>query len=234
MAAVLLVGAQIAVGALTWSETRVTDQGSSEDDASIWGDKIVFEDARHAGAADEVYLYDISSDSEMRITNDTDNQWEPIIYGDKIVWNDDREADTEVFMYDLSTGMETRVTNDAVDQGEVMIHGNHVVWAQNNAVTGWDIYRYSLVDGTTSIIDNGPGKQDYPDVFGDTIVYEDYGTPTTNADIAMHNLIDGQKTLITDEVANAKWDDDQYDPRIWGNTVAWYDYRNGRNSDIWY
>lgn len=224
--AAALVGAPAASGLVVMFDTQITTNNSDQQDASVWGDKIVYEDARDGGP-DDIYMYDLYTGQESRITTDGADAWEPFIYGDTIVWSDERNAAlTDVYMYDLSTGTTTRITDEAFDQDEAMIHGTNVAWADERNGINDDIWRYDLVTGAQSLVAGGPGSQDYPDVFGERIVYEEYDTPTTKADIHMHDLVTGTTTKITDEVADSKWDDDQFDPRIWGDNVVWYDYRN--------
>jgi beta propeller repeat protein len=235
VAGIALLGAQSALGQLTFTEMNITNDGPDQDDASIWGDLIVYEDSSNP-ASDEIWMYDLSTGTKTRITNAGLDAWEPRIYGDKIAYQQYGVGGTndDIFVYDLSTGTETPITSDTAAQGECAIHGTRVVWEsnQNNPPDSYDVYAYDLVAGTTQLVAGGSAYQGYPDVFGERIVYEDYGDPQADADIYMHDLTDGTETKITDRDASTKWDEDQFDPRIWGDTVVWYDYRNP-DIDVW-
>jgi putative cell wall-binding protein len=134
-----------------------------------------------------------------------------------------------IYLYDLSTGTNTPLTTGSAGQGsyDPSIHGTRAVWQSfEDDPSDGDIFGHDLVGGATGVLAGGPGTQAYPDVFGDRVVYEDYGVPAADADIHMFDLTDGTETKITDRDAGTKWDDNQYDPRIWGDTVVWVDYRN--------
>lgn len=71
------------------------------------------------------------------------------------------------------------------------------------------------------------GRQGYPAIWGDTIVYEDYDTADGAPDIVMYDLVTGEETTLCSQPER------QYDPEIYGDTVVWHDYRDGTQWDVY-
>ncbi len=230
--ALLMTSASFAMGANGMHETQNTDDSHDQQNASIWGDKMVYDDERNGDL--EIYLYDLYTGEETRITDDAADQQDPAIYGDTIVWTDRRNGNRDIYLYDLSSAEETRVTSASADQEHPAIHGNFVAWADYRSGSDADVWYFDLSNGSSikSLVAGGPEDQDYPDVFGERIVYENWNTPSGDADVNMWDRVTDVTTRITDESKATKWLDDQCAPRIWGDTVVWEDHR-GSEVDIW-
>jgi beta propeller repeat protein len=230
--AIALVGAQAALGALQWTERRLTAEPADEYRASIWGDLVVYE--LWTGLSEDVFMRDLATGQVTPIAVHPASQIFPRIYGDTIVWYDDRNHQAvpgapywDIYAYDLSSGTEMRITDEAVSQADPAIHGTNIVWADLRAPgNGNDIWRYDLVDGTEHPVIQGVAHQYYPDIFGERIVYQTSDTPSGNTDIYLHDLADGSTRRITDETANAAHTAWQYRPRLWGDQIVWEDSRH--------
>ncbi len=72
-------------------------------DLDIHGDKIVY-------GWEDIYMYDLSTNTERQVTNNPFFQGDPAIYGDKIVWEDKINNNFDIYMLDLILCAD--VTND--------------------------------------------------------------------------------------------------------------------------
>jgi beta propeller repeat protein len=71
---------------------------------------------------------------------------------------------------------------------------------------------------TQTLITTGPGAAEFPHIFGDQIVWQDYRNE--NLDIYLYNLTTGTETQITNDPA------DQMSPRIYHDLIVWEDHTN--------
>jgi beta propeller repeat protein len=207
------------------TETQITTNGSFQIDPSIYGNQIVWQDARNgkgigqsgypAGGYD-IYMYDLSAHKEIQITNDSSDKVSSDIYGDRIVWNEWRNGNPEVYTYNISTSNKTKIHDDVINNPRV--YKDRIVWAINN------IYMYNLSTSTEVQISNNTSYQDYPAIYGDNIVWTD--SRDGNLDIYMYNLSTSTETQITTNNSI------QRVPDIYEDRIVWEDDRNG-NWDIY-
>ena len=177
----------------------------------------------------DIYMRDLSMDREIQITKDfsLNDQDMPDIWGNKIVWMDDRNGNYDVYMYDLYLNKETQITTDPNDQGYPKIWNNRIVWWDWRNDNG-DVYMYNLLTGQETRI-TYDGWQAFPDIAGNRIVWENDEDSSTdqNWDIYMLDLSTEQKIQITDHEGN------QTAPVVYGDRIAWTDYRNDIYGDIY-
>ncbi len=65
------------------------------------------------------------------------------------------------------------------------------------------------------------GAGNYPAIYGNTVVWDDYYTGDTNSNIYGYDLVTKQEFAICTATGNQQY------PAIYGNTVVWEDNRNG-------
>ena len=141
---------------------------------------------------------------------------------------------------------EEKISSSDSVQLNPRIQGDIVVWEdyRNDPFGGYrgdgignpDIYAYNISSHKEFPIctqKEGDGiknsSQQYPDVWGNYVVWEDWRNG--NADIYIYDLSDpDQPANGTRLTFNPK---NQIEPRIWGNYVVWIDYRNGLDGDIY-
>lgn len=92
------------------AEIRITEDPADQEDAAIYGSKIVWVDKRNGNK--DIFIYDMISDKEAILVGQDETgeeknrpkQDKPDIYGDKVVWVDDEYSagSWEICMYTLS------------------------------------------------------------------------------------------------------------------------------------
>ncbi|TGC10674.1 hypothetical protein [Methanolobus halotolerans] len=155
----------------------------------------------------------------------------------------------------IAEGNETQITMNASDQDQLAIYGDWIVWTDYRNVTledienttfnnyfqlDTDIYAYNITTGKNLSLEY-ESMQNAPDIYGDRIVWEDYGNATLppenedltvedwlqfNVDVYMHNLSTEETMQITTNGSI------QWSPAIYDDLVVWEDARNG-NWDIY-
>jgi beta propeller repeat protein len=154
---------------MTINEFQITTDPAQQNEADIYGTRIVWQDNRNGNW--DIYMCDLSdSGSNVQITTNTSNQFEPQIYGDYIVYYDDRNGNWDIYMYDLVNHTETQITTNTAIQQNPAIYGNRIVWEDNRNSGNWDVYMYDLVNHTETRI-TFFGTNRYPAIYGDRIVY---------------------------------------------------------------
>lgn len=221
---VVLATTQVAMGALTWDERNLTDRADDQDFPAIWGDTIVYEDYDTPDGEADVVMYDLVTGTESTLVAQPGAQYDPEIYGDRIVWRDRRGGPYyDVYAYDISHETEMLIAGGPLDETMPRTHGTKVVWSDSREVTatGMDIYMYDFCTGEETALVTDPGEQNYPSVWGQRVAYEDYGTPSSQSDIKLLDLVTRDTVKVTDEVSDPLFSDRDYDPRVWFNWVAW-------------
>ncbi|UCE72852.1 MAG: hypothetical protein JSV56_07390, partial [Methanomassiliicoccales archaeon] len=214
------------------AKIRITNNASKQLEPDIYGDIIVWEDERHGNF--DIYMYDLAEDSDddglpnyidddddgdgildevdgdsdpakRRVTDNPAHQENPAIYGTKIVWVDKRYGNKDIFIYDM------------VSQKEAIIAGiNEVGYQPDPGNPNKVIYPI----------------QDYPDIYGDKIVWED--DRTFNDEIFLYNLSvdtdrDGVPNYLDDDRPHPDPAEEQITtntgpdlkPSIYGNTITY-------------
>ncbi|HEX6981312.1 MAG TPA: hypothetical protein VF181_00990 [Balneolaceae bacterium] len=107
----------------------------------IDGDHIVWQDDRNGN--NDIFLYDLATNTETQITSNSAEQRSPLISGNYIVWVDTRNGNDDIFLYNLETQTETQLTTDSSDQRNPSLYGNYIVW-EDNRNGNWDIFLYEI------------------------------------------------------------------------------------------
>ncbi len=142
--------------------TKITTDSDDQCEPDVYGNRIVWQDDRD-GLFDNIYLYDIDTDTETRIDPGDDGyQWSPRIYGNRIVWEDSRDIDGEdtgwnIFYYDIIKQRAIPVITVDGNQWHLSLHDKLLVWDddRNEDSAGDDIYILNL---GTPFADAGPDK----------------------------------------------------------------------------
>lgn len=208
------------------AERAIAAGSGDQRNPSISGDRIVWHDSRNGN--NDIYLYDLGTNTERRITTNADDQRYPSISGDKIVWQDFRNGNYDIYLYDLSTSTERQITTNTASQRFPIISGNRIVWEDErngdpsmNFDSNWDIYLYDLSTNTERQITTNTARQATPDISNDRIVWEDMRNG--NSDVYMYDLKTNTERQITTDL------DTQSYPGISGDRIVWQDVReNGQ------
>ena len=160
--------------------TVVSDGKWEKTNASIEGDRVVWEDSRKDRRDRDIYLYNLTTRQEQVVCNAPDTQREPKISGNRIVWDDHRTGKWDVYAYDIPTGKETLIATGPEEQESSAISGDRIVWMEfpsglsNNP--GDENSRLMLYDLSNrkeyQVFENIPGMF-APAIAGNRIIYLD-------------------------------------------------------------
>ena len=123
------------------SERQITTNPNTQIYPAIWGNKIVYWDARNGNW--DIYLYDLTTNTERQITTNPADQTTPAIWGNKIVYADNRNGNDDIYLYDLTTNTERQITTNPANQTTPAIWENKIVWTDLRN-RNYDIYLYTL------------------------------------------------------------------------------------------
>jgi beta propeller repeat protein len=218
----MLPGSASAQGPIEVLEEFLISSVENNGFQAISGDVVVFD------KNNDIYGYDLSTDTEFRITDQAASQQFPDISGDTVVWMDQRNGNWDIYGYDLGEDCEFPITTHIADQKWPIIDGNTVVWVDwrngGDAYGGYDLYGYNLASGTESPISGHSAPIACPAISDNVVVWSDrrYG----GWDIYGYDLNSGNETQITQW-----WASDPYCPAIsngiivlgGGNSVGGFD-----------
>ena len=133
---------------------------NSQTTPDIDGNTVIWvEDLGAAGQ--QIFVYDLASQTTKQLTNSVSNKILPRIAGHRIVWSDDRNGNLDLFMYDMSTQTEQPLVTGPGDQFLADIDGDRVVYT-DNAAGFQQVFLFTFAANTTVAIDIKPG--DFPNV----------------------------------------------------------------------
>ena len=228
----ILFSSTVSAALLTITETRITTNDSAQLYPSIYGDRIVWQDARNgvwneSGNIDnlDIYMYNISTSKETQITTNKSNQSFPAIYKDRVVWVDDRNGNPDIYMYDLSTSKETRITTSGSANccRSPAIYGDRIVWTDMRWTDmrngNEDIYMYDISTSKETQITTNEFDQCDPSIYGDRIVWFDFrdGYNEGQSCIFMYNISTSKETQVS------KFGYRYIDPAIYGDKIVYED-----------
>ena len=157
---------------------------------------------------------------ETRITNGDSASGPPCIYGDTVYWTETNNVSpgtSEIRAWDSTNGL--RVVRQTPDTTMLRcVYEDKMVLWDYSASSNFDLYLWDPARGQTAIT-TAPGRQSNPDIYGSTVVYEDYSGSVSQVHI--WEPVNGDRALSPTGYV-------QYNPRIYGDTVVWEDGRNGR------
>jgi len=169
--------------------------------------------------------------TETLITTGTvgTNQQSPAVFDDLVAWSDGRNLTyftNDIYVYNLLTGAEQRTTvsPDFASADMPSLYGDQIVW-EDNRYGNADIFYYNLTSAQEIRITTDPGDQKNPAIYGAYIVYQE--TSGADPDIWMYNLSNSTTVPVTTAVQEQK------SPVMYEDTIAWQDYRNGADWDIY-
>ena len=187
------------------------------------GNLVVYEqDGASGNTIQNVYGYDMQSQTTAQISPSTTNQNQPAISGRYLVWQDWSSGNADIALADLNSGTTGLICKDHADQKHPDVSGNYVVWEDwrnGNA----DIYLYDISDGTEHQLTTNKFDQTNPRISGNIVVWED--NRNGESDIYAASLENLKEIRVTSGPGKA------VNPDVSGALVVWEDYRNS-NADI--
>lgn len=162
----------------------------------MWGNKVVWQS--NADGDNDIYVYDLLTQTLTNITNNTADDREPIIQGDNIVYRSDADGDFEIMLYNCATQQTTQVsTNNTPIDTSQDIDGNYIVWRSNFEGDN-EIYLYNILNGSlTNVSDDNATGAGEPHISGTNVVF--ISTETGSNDVFHYNIQTGVKTNLTND-----------------------------------
>jgi len=194
----------------------------------VWWDGRNDPDPYGCAYNDDIYGYNINTQSEFPIRVIPADQEYPAISGSTVVWQDWRHfGQYDIYGYYLGTQSEFSVSTDASNQLHPAISGRFVVWTDTR--NGWfdsecscwrntDIYGYNLDTQTEFPIVTASGDQEFPAISGNTVIWQD--NRSGNWDIYGYHLDTHTEFPVRTTST------DQVNPAISGNIVVWEENGN--------
>jgi len=210
-------------------EKRITSDTSSQSNAAISGESIVWFDAGiYPNGLYYMNRFASPTSTPEKIDTMTTNYYNsPSISGSNIVWQDYRHNTFDIYLYNTNTKTTKAITNDYATQEEPFISGQKIVWREKAYMSSNnnDIYLYDLNNNTKTQITTNKADQRSPRISGINIVWADNRNEFETSDIYLSTSTDREIPIVIAPKG-------QYEPDIYGNRIAWTDYRNGR-ADIY-
>jgi beta propeller repeat protein len=221
------------IQAATWPEYRITTSPAYQQNPSIDGHIVVWQDERHSTS--DIYAADISdinNPTEFVISSQPYEEFRPLVSGDLVYYGCYGTGCTtgyskrNIYEYNLDTQITSQITNyDCISKNSPFVLGGNdgftVVWTLGNQIRAYDIVTDSLFQVSslqnTSVFNRA-------DVSGSFIIWNE--ERNSNWDIYGFDILTWQKFRITTNSER------QFAPRIYNNIVVWQDWRNG-NEDIY-
>jgi beta propeller repeat protein len=204
-------------------EVKIGTSESVQGHPSISGDRIVWQDNRNGN--EDIYLWNLATQTETRITTDPNDQENPSISGNWIVWEDYRHGvNPEIYLYDLTTRTERQISwsGDENYQKQPAVDGTKVVYM--DSMNGfYNIYMYNVETQRRSSLNEDSKTQWQPAISGDDVVWIDW---TTNILYLYSISAGGQPIAVTDGNTGPKA------PAVDNGRVVWADFVNGNDAGI--
>jgi beta propeller repeat protein len=211
----------------TSTEHRLTSGTSTEAWPEIYGDRVVWQDWRNGNW--DVYMYDFVTHLETRVTTNPFDQVSPRISGNRIVYSDTRTGASEIFWYDIAARAEYQLTSaDGTNKYEPDVNGTRAAWTIDKT-TEYDVGFASYFDKNGAVMwfiwAPAGTNQTRPRVAANgAVVWQD---DQSGKWAVGYNQSEQNTVYITDGSSNA------YEPQLWGNTIVYFDDRNGVDRDVY-
>jgi len=220
----LALGALLATaGAGFAAEVRVTTNAGNQENPSISGSIIVWQDDRSGNP--DIYGYNLLTTQEFAICTNSAGQYRPDISGHIVAYDDMRNGNWDIYYYDLDAQTEGPVVVDPGGSSNSAVSGTQVVWTDTRASNA-DIYYKDVGTGTGKAICTYMSTQTNPDISGNLVVWQDVRGGFNNFDIYGYDLNTSTEFQVTTNTSH------QQNPAISGHRVVYEDKRNG-NWDIY-
>jgi beta propeller repeat protein len=149
----------------------------------VSGSVVVWMTQNENGDQGNIYGRDVNGGGIFPVTTDPAAQSFPKISGRTVVWNDTRDGTVHVYGRNLDLGGDFLVSSAVSSQYLVSIDGDLVVWRDDRTGVS-DIWgRYLSGGGEFQITDTSDVWEDYPEVYGDVVVWEQSTGDGFNTDI---------------------------------------------------
>jgi PKD repeat protein len=210
-------------------ELPVTDSSVyTPDQPSIYEDSVVWHEYDGSGTA-RIARYNIPGatiqDSYSATYEfSTPEYTYPKIYGNTIVWQNynSTNSDWDIIVVRDGTASTDLILYSANNEKHPSIYGNFIVYENWTDASHASVWRFSLIDNTSSLISDSSDQETYPQVSADRIVWE----ARNITDIKSHIVVweNGGITRLTPEGVS------QEKPAMNGDRIVVEDYR--RSSSI--
>ncbi|RJQ53280.1 MAG: hypothetical protein C4521_08430 [Actinobacteria bacterium] len=195
----------------------------------IFGNVVTWVDSRGDGY--DIYMRDLSSGGDVAVSTASGQQWAPRLSSSYVVWEDQRSgADRDIYARALSGGDEITVSVAGGNQRRPAIWGNRVAWFDDESWPTPDkVWAMDLPSGEpTFVAGDSTASAANPAIYQDRIVWERTDNSGGGTSIWMKDMGTGLSSEVAS--ANPVWPK-QY-PQIYGDWVAWLDYRTGQ-AEVW-
>jgi beta propeller repeat protein len=201
-----------------------TNDDNARGSFSMSGTKLAYyQDVGHfdtAGKWAPAYSIRVFSMVDGTAASVIDNTPRPLdmqIYDNRLVYTIVNGDGSDVYFLDLGVlnPKPRRISSGTGDNNNARIYDNTIVY-QSDVSGKHHIYAYDIPAGKTSLLTE-EGEQYHADIYGNTIVYDD--NRNGNWDIYAYDLGANAERRLTNEPH------DQMAPVIYGNRIAYMDYR---------
>ena len=141
---------------------------------------------------------------------------------------------TELDMGSPFTGTETLLSTATweTDEQNPAIWEDRIAWASSGPSPEdpemYDsvIFLSNSTTGTITRIDSSWPWATHPDIWGDSLVWQEYDPEEYDLEIALYTISTGEKILLTDDSLN------QLYPEVWGDLIVWQEGDETIDSDF--
>jgi beta propeller repeat protein len=159
----------------------------------------------------------------------------PAASGNSVVFIDYRNYRYSMFMVDIITKQELLLIPVlGYTEPKLGFWAERIAWVGYPTLSQADLYVMNVATNVITRITEDPAFQNYPDIYENRLVWQDYRNMVNNnanADIYLYDFNTGILKQIT---TNNSY---QSLPAIWGDLIVWEDHRNAdidsTNSDIY-
>jgi len=188
----------------------------------ISGDKIIFGVEDPQSYEQDIYGYDLSTDTTFVVCADPGSQGNYAFDGDNVVWVSPNESDSShIYGKNISTGETYTVTSGKGMQYSPDVAGDWVVYTDSSGYHGDNIKAYNLVTKTTKTLCSWTGDQYYSRISSNGFVVWQNVTnpayPNQTMDLYGCYVTDGAIRKVAGGTGA------QHSPTIGGNIIVWMD-----------
>ncbi|HTY52649.1 MAG TPA: PKD domain-containing protein, partial [Methanomicrobiales archaeon] len=186
----------------------------------ISGSRIVWQDSND----NNLRLFDLSTGIETELTAGSNQHTLPVIDGPLVAWLENPFAPYQVTLLNLTAGT-TRILSASGYSPD--ISGDRVIWQDSGGTPG--IALFNSADGSQGMVVTGPSDQTQPAISGDMVTWVN---GSSSEQIYGKSLSTGDETLVAQtSCSNPPC---IIDTAISGNRVAWSDYRDDFDRDLYF